>query len=154
MRTSSSALDACVFLAAEASIAKRASHPLSRRLRTDGFTSCRRATCSPDTGWPDRKAMHGAGKRPHTMTGERWRRATRAAAAESGAPKESVSLRHLRSEPTWENGVEHSGFLWFADTEEVTGSNPVAPTTVLAVSALSAPSGQRASPTAAALRPQ
>jgi hypothetical protein len=29
---------------------------------------------------------------------------------------------------TWENGVEHSGFLCFADTEEVTGSNPVAPT--------------------------
>jgi hypothetical protein len=33
---------------------------------------------------------------------------------------------------TWENGVEHSGSLCFADTEEVTGSNPVAPTTVLA----------------------
>jgi hypothetical protein len=32
---------------------------------------------------------------------------------------------------TWENGVEHSGSLCFADTEEVTGSNPVAPTTVL-----------------------
>jgi hypothetical protein len=43
----------------------------------------------------------------------------------------SVSLRQLRSEPTWENGVEHSGSRWFADTEEVTGSNPVAPTTPL-----------------------
>ena len=42
--------------------------------------------------------------------------------------QESVSLRHLRSDPTWENGVEHSGSRGFADTEEVTGSNPVAPT--------------------------
>ena len=30
---------------------------------------------------------------------------------------------------TWENGSEHSGSRGFADTEEVTGSNPVAPTT-------------------------
>jgi hypothetical protein len=45
----------------------------------------------------------------------------------------SVSLPGLRSEVTWENGVEHSGSRCFADTEEVTGSNPVAPT----VSALS-----------------
>jgi hypothetical protein len=42
--------------------------------------------------------------------------------------QQSVSLPHLRSEPTWENGVEHSGSRCFADTEEVTGSNPVAPT--------------------------
>jgi hypothetical protein len=40
----------------------------------------------------------------------------------------SVSLPHLRLAATWDNGVEHSGFLCFADTEEVTGSNPVAPT--------------------------
>ena len=32
------------------------------------------------------------------------------------------------SAATWENGFEHSGSLRFADTEEVTGSNPVAPT--------------------------
>jgi hypothetical protein len=61
--------------------------------------------------------------------------ATRATAAESAERErfprrqESVSLRHRRSEPTWGNGVEHSGSRWFADTEEVTGSNPVAPTT-------------------------
>jgi hypothetical protein len=42
--------------------------------------------------------------------------------------QESVSLRPLRSVVTWENGSEHSGSLCFADTEEVTGSNPVAPT--------------------------
>src|SRR4029450_1435630 len=42
--------------------------------------------------------------------------------------EESVSLGHRRSKVTWENGSEHSGSLWFADTEEVTGSNPVAPT--------------------------
>jgi hypothetical protein len=42
--------------------------------------------------------------------------------------QESVSLAHLRSEVTWENGAEHSGSPCFADTEEVTGSNPVAPT--------------------------
>ena len=34
-------------------------------------------------------------------------------------------------EVTWENGSWHSGSRCFADTEEVTGSNPVAPTTVL-----------------------
>jgi hypothetical protein len=44
------------------------------------------------------------------------------------ALKESVSLAPLRSKATWENGVEHSGSRGFADTEEVTGSNPVAPT--------------------------
>jgi hypothetical protein len=43
--------------------------------------------------------------------------------------QESVSLPPLRSEATWENGVEHSGSRGFADTEGVTGSNPVAPTT-------------------------
>ena len=43
--------------------------------------------------------------------------------------QESVSLRHLRSEVSWGNGVEHSGSQCFADTEGVTGSNPVAPTT-------------------------
>jgi hypothetical protein len=43
----------------------------------------------------------------------------------------SVSLAGLRSEATWGNGAEHSGSLCFADTEEVTGSNPVAPTTPL-----------------------
>src|SRR4029450_8043910 len=43
--------------------------------------------------------------------------------------EESVSLGHRRSKVTWENGSEHSGSLCFADTEEVTGSNPVAPTT-------------------------
>jgi hypothetical protein len=40
----------------------------------------------------------------------------------------SVSLPHLRLAATWDNGVEHSGFLCFADTEGVTGSIPVAPT--------------------------
>src|SRR4029453_5500874 len=33
-----------------------------------------------------------------------------------------------RSDATWENGSKHSGSLYFADTEGVTGSNPVAPT--------------------------
>ena len=69
------------------------------------------------------------------MTRERRRRATRAVAAASNAEREhvtgrqaGVSLRQLWSEVTWENGVEHSGSQGFADTEEVTGSNPVAPT--------------------------
>src|SRR5215213_11891910 len=43
----------------------------------------------------------------------------------------SVSLSPLRSEATCGNGAEHSGSPLFADTEEVTGSNPVAPTTPL-----------------------
>jgi hypothetical protein len=42
--------------------------------------------------------------------------------------QESVSLRRLRLDVTWENGSEHSGSRGFADTEGVTGSNPVAPT--------------------------
>src|SRR4029453_9125824 len=68
------------------------------------------------------------------MTGECRGGARRAAAAESGARKMAFpltekerSLRHRRSAATWENSVEHSGSLRFADTEEVTGSNPVAP---------------------------
>jgi hypothetical protein len=40
----------------------------------------------------------------------------------------SALLRALRSSATWENGLPHSGSVDFADTEEVTGSNPVAPT--------------------------
>jgi len=40
---------------------------------------------------------------------------------------------------TWENGVEHSGSRWFADTEEVTGSNPVAPTIALLSRAFAGP---------------
>jgi hypothetical protein len=58
-----------------------------------------------------------------------------AAAANAGGSRErltgrqeSVSLPPLRSEATWENGVYHSGSRGFADTEGVTGSNPVAPT--------------------------
>ena|SRR5829696_1177270 len=43
----------------------------------------------------------------------------------------SVSLSPLRCEATCGNGAEHSGSPLFADTEEVTGSNPVAPTIVL-----------------------
>jgi hypothetical protein len=42
--------------------------------------------------------------------------------------QESVSLSQLRSESTCDNRASHSGSLCFADTEEVTGSNPVAPT--------------------------
>src|SRR5215216_1404369 len=42
--------------------------------------------------------------------------------------QESVSLRPLRSEVTWENGSEHSGSLCFADMEEDGGSTPPAPT--------------------------
>jgi hypothetical protein len=43
--------------------------------------------------------------------------------------QESVSLPHVRSEPTWENGAWHSGSRGFADTEEDGGSTPPAPTT-------------------------
>jgi hypothetical protein len=75
---------------------------------------------------------------PPTMPRERRRSVTRAVAAASNAQRErfpgrqlSVSLRHLRLGRTWKNGVEHSGSLRFADTEEVTGSNPVAPTIAL-----------------------
>jgi hypothetical protein len=76
----------------------------------------------------------GAVDGPQTMTHERWSDA-RVEAAPSKCRKRaltgrqvSVSLARLRSAPTWENGVEHSGSRWFADTEGVTGSNPVAPT--------------------------
>ena len=53
--------------------------------------------------------------------------------------QESVSLRPLRSVVTWENGAEHSGSLCFADTEEVTGSNPIAPTIALLSRAFAVP---------------
>ena len=42
----------------------------------------------------------------------------------------SIANSETGQEATWENSVEHSGSLCFADTEEVTGSNPVAPTTI------------------------
>jgi hypothetical protein len=42
--------------------------------------------------------------------------------------EESVSLPRLRSKTTWENGVEHGGSRWFADTEEDGGSTPPVPT--------------------------
>jgi hypothetical protein len=75
-------------------------------------------------------------RRPHTMTGERrrWSDACGSGRVPSvegerlTGRQESVSLRRLRSGVTWENGVEHSGSRGFADTEGVTGSNPVAPT--------------------------
>jgi hypothetical protein len=47
-------------------------------------------------------------------------------------PEVSTLLRPLRSRATCGNGLPHSGSRGFADTEEVTGSNPVAPTTILA----------------------
>jgi hypothetical protein len=50
MRTSSSALDAPVLLAADAWIARPESHDLSRYLRTDGFTGCRRDLPLVQTG--------------------------------------------------------------------------------------------------------
>ena len=86
----------------------------------------------PSAGW---RPMHGCSRRPHTMTGEleverrvpQWQ--SRCAERERlTGRQESVSLRRPRSEVTWENGAWHSGSRGFADTEEVTGSNPVAPT--------------------------
>src|ERR671910_2777647 len=50
-------------------------------------------------GMADRNAIHGAGKRPHTMTVSAGGGATRAAAAASRAPKESVSLNVKRAFP-------------------------------------------------------
>ena len=44
-------------------------------------------------------------------------------------PKSNDGRDNLRSSGTCGNGRPHSGSRWFADTEEVTGSNPVAPTT-------------------------
>jgi hypothetical protein len=56
-------------------------------------------------------------------------RGTRAASEEHLTERqESTLLCDLRSGATCENGGPHSGSLHFADTEGVTGSNPVAPT--------------------------
>jgi hypothetical protein len=38
--------------------------------------------------------------------------------------EESVSLPRLRSKTTWENGVEHGGSRWFADTESDMQTKP------------------------------
>jgi hypothetical protein len=54
MRTSSSALDPRVLLAADAWIARRASHDLSRCLRTGRLHELWRAPCSPEAGWTNR----------------------------------------------------------------------------------------------------
>ena len=45
--------------------------------------------------------------------------------------EESTLLRPSRSDATCRDGRPHSGSRWFADTEEVRGSNPVALTTRL-----------------------
>jgi hypothetical protein len=92
-----------VLLATEAWIARRASHDLSRCLRTGRLHELS-AGALLTRHWMDRPS--------------------------SPCPvrQESVSLSHPRSEATWENGSQHNGSPGFADTEEVTGSNPVAPT--------------------------
>jgi hypothetical protein len=69
----------------------------------------------------DRKQWSGRGQ----STCARWKRQR-----EHFTRREvSTLLWPRRSTATWEDGRPHSGSLWFADTEEVTGSNPVAPTT-------------------------
>jgi hypothetical protein len=65
------------------------------------------------------------GRRCEVMVAERLQGGERERLTER---QESVSLPPLRSEVTWGNSVEHSGSRGFADTEGVTGSNPVAPT--------------------------
>jgi len=66
--------------------------------------------------------------------------------------QESVSLRHLRSDPTWENGSWHNGSSPFADMEGAGGSTPPAPTIPVLTSAyaktqeLLAPQGDSSSP--------
>ena len=63
---------------------------------------------------------------PAYNDGERWGWSNVCNCGRAGAERErltgrqeSVSLTHLRSEVTWENGSEHSGSRWFADTLEV-----------------------------------
>src|SRR4029450_10252713 len=68
--------------------------------------------------------------------------------------EESVSLGHRRSKVTWENGSEHSGSRGFADTERSQVQTLSRPLLFSLVKDLSAPSGQRSSRAAAALRPQ
>src|SRR5215217_8681323 len=41
--------------------------------------------------------------------------------------QQSVSLPRLRLGVAWENGFQHSGSRWFADTEEVTLTEPEDP---------------------------
>ena len=105
--------------------------------RTDGFTSCRRATCSPDAGWPDRKAVHEAGRRPHTMPDERWRRSDACVQLRQSPERRKRAFNWTSRERfPWASTVGGDlgerllaqRFPVFADTEEVTGSNPVAPT--------------------------
>jgi hypothetical protein len=73
-------------------------------------------------------------RRYGTPTPLRWRPPTKSGTrTEHFTEREgSALLRPLRSGASWANGRPHSGSRWFADTEEVTGSNPVAPTTILA----------------------
>jgi hypothetical protein len=74
-----------------------------------GFCDCRRSGTSAQLCW-----------RPPTSSAMRTEHFTER--------EVSALLRPLRSGATWANGRPHSGSLDFADTEEVTGSNPVAPT--------------------------
>jgi hypothetical protein len=71
--------------------------------------------------------MQDAGEPPHTMVGESAKGEETHRSGIRSTERERF-LTHLRLAVTWENGSWHSGSLCFADTEEVTGSNPVAPT--------------------------
>jgi hypothetical protein len=83
------------------------------------------------------RLMSGCRWTASTLTGEHWRWSDTCGSGRGRSVErerltgrqESVSLRHPWSEATWENGSQHSGSPGFADTEEVTGSNPVPPTT-------------------------
>jgi hypothetical protein len=106
---------------------------------TDPASRSIRLGRSPASSSIRRRAGHGQGDRPATLIPLNHHPAVPAgmyevrsmpllsSATQLGCWGERF-LRRLRSAATWENGVEHSGSLCFADTEEVTGSNPVAPT--------------------------
>src|ERR671922_3056834 len=96
MRTSSSALDACMFLTAEALDSKASESrpvPMLAHGRLHELSAGNLLT---------RCGMASACSSGRAQSAESER---------STGRQESVSLGRLRSEPTWENGSEHSGSL-------------------------------------------
>jgi hypothetical protein len=72
-------------------------------------------------------------KRMNVVREREWSAECQAGSVRVGTALNLRLLEHLtsalRSGATWENGLPHSGYLHFADQDEVGGSSPPRPTT-------------------------
>src|SRR5215213_10422972 len=75
-----------------------------------------------------RRLLHGCGSSSRRVVARTSGPVRRGSIAERlTGRQQSVSLPRLRLGVAWENGFQHSGSRWFADTEEVTLTEPEDP---------------------------